>query len=56
LDDVAESEPISLIIAIQRGRSARFEYPRMHGLGAMLDPLFAAQTADIAIVAFDDEA
>lgn len=55
LDEAAESEPISLVIAIQRGRSARFEYPRMHGLGAMLDPIFAAQAAYIAIVAFDDE-
>ncbi len=53
LDEAAESEPVSLVVAIQCGRRADFELPRMHGLGAMLDPLMAQPDAKVAIVAFD---
>jgi len=36
LDEAVESEPISLVIALQTGRRALREFPRMKGLGAML--------------------
>ena len=39
LDQAAESEPLSLVVAVQVGRRADFELPRMHGLSAMLDPV-----------------
>jgi len=39
LDEAAESEPLSLVVAVQVGRRADFELPRMHGLSAMLDPV-----------------
>ena len=39
MDEVAEGEPVSLVVAIQRGRRADFEFPRMRGLSSMLDPL-----------------
>lgn len=55
LDEAAESEPVSLVIAIQCGRRADFELPRMRGLSAMLDPVFAQPDAKVAIVAFDSE-
>jgi VWFA-related protein len=53
LDEEAESEPVSLVIAIQRGRRAAYEFPRIEGLGSMLDPLMSAGLTQAAIVEFD---
>lgn len=56
LDETPEGQPISLVVAIQRGRRANYEFPRMQGLKSMLDPLFALGTARVAIVEFDSQA
>lgn len=53
LDEAAEGQPVSLIVAIQRGRRASYEFPRMQGLKSMLDPLFALGTARVAVLEFD---
>ena len=53
LDDTPEEQPISLVVAIQRGRRASYEFPRMQGLRTMLSPLFASGHAHIALVEFD---
>jgi VWFA-related protein len=53
LDEAAEGQPVSMVIAIQRGRRAGYEFPRMRGLGAMLDPLVAGGLGSVAIVEFD---
>jgi hypothetical protein len=37
LDEAAESQPISLIIAIQTGRRAMREFGRMRGVGSVLE-------------------
>src|SRR5215472_19022706 len=50
LDDAPEGQPISLVVAIQRGRRAFFEYDRMQGLKSMLSPLFATGNARVALV------
>jgi VWFA-related protein len=55
LDESPEAQPISLVIALQRGRSAANEFPRMQGLKTMLDPLFALGTARVAVVEFDSQ-
>ena len=55
LDEAAESEPVSLVVAVQCGRRADFELPRMHGLGLMLQPLLAQPETKVAIVAFDSQ-
>jgi VWFA-related protein len=55
LDEAPEGQPISLVVAIQRGRRANYEFPRMQGLKSMLDPLFALGTARVAIVEFDSQ-
>jgi VWFA-related protein len=55
LDESPEAQPISLVIAIQKGRSAAKEFPRMQGLKAMLDPLFTLGTTRIAVVEFDSQ-
>jgi len=55
LDESPEGQPVSLVVAIQRGRRADYEFPRMQGLKTMLDPLFAVGTARVAIVEFDSQ-
>jgi VWFA-related protein len=55
LDETPEGQPISLVVAIQRGRRAAYEFPRMQGLKSMLNPLFALDTARVAIVEFDSQ-
>ena len=53
LDETPEGQPISLVLAVQRGRRASYEFPRMQGLKTMLEPLFGPGTARVAIVEFD---
>ena len=55
LDEAPEGQPISLVVAIQRGGRAAYEFPRMQGLKSMLDPLFALGTARVAVVEFDSQ-
>jgi|SRR5580658_48368 VWFA-related protein len=55
LDDAPEGQPVSLVVAIQRGRRANYEFPRMRGLKSMLDPLFSLGTARVAVVEFDSQ-
>jgi VWFA-related protein len=55
LDEAPEGQPISLVVAIQTGRRAYYEFPRMQGLRSMLDPLFAQGTARVALVEFDSQ-
>jgi VWFA-related protein len=55
LDETPEGQPISLVVAIQRGRRAYAEFPRMQGLKSMLDPLFSMGTARVALVEFDSQ-
>jgi VWFA-related protein len=53
LDDSAESEPASVVVAIQTGRRAWREYSRMRGIGPMLSPVFNQLRSRIALVEFD---
>jgi len=53
LDEAPQGQPVSLVLAIQRGRRASYEFPRMQGLHSMLSPLFESGTSKIAIVEFD---
>ncbi len=55
LDEAPEGQPISLVVAIQRGGRASYEFPRMQGLKSMLDPLFTLGTARVAVVEFDSQ-
>ncbi len=54
-DEAPEGQPISLVVAIQRGRRTSYEFPRMQGLRSMLDPLFALGTARVAVMEFDSQ-
>ena len=53
LDEAAEDNPVSLVVAVQCGRRADFELPRMHGLAAMLQPVMDQPGSKIAVLAFD---
>ena len=53
LDDEAESDPISLILAVQTGRRAKREFPRMLGLNSLLNPVFDQPGSRVALVEFD---
>jgi VWFA-related protein len=53
LDETPQGQPVSLVIAIQKGRRASAEFDRMKGLTAMLGPLFDNGTARVALVEFD---
>lgn len=54
MDEASESEPISVVIAVQTGRRAFREFPRMRGLSALLEPVFAQAESRVALVEFDD--
>jgi VWFA-related protein len=53
LDEAPEGQPISLVVAIQRGRRANYEFPRIQGLKTMIDPVLSQGTARVAVVEFD---
>jgi VWFA-related protein len=53
LDEVFDVQPVSIVIAVQRGRRASNELNRMQGLSAMLNPLIGQGKTDFAIVEFD---
>lgn len=55
LDDEPEPAPISLIIAIQLGRTAQAELPRIRTLGTMLQPILSDGRNRAAIITFDSE-
>ncbi len=53
LDEAAEAEPVSLMIAVQSGRRAKREFGRLHGLPAMLEPVLRQPDTEAALVFFD---
>lgn len=55
LDDSAETEGLSLVIAVQCGRRARREFDRMKGLASMLDPALNEPNTEAALVYFDSK-
>jgi VWFA-related protein len=55
LDEAAEGLAVSVVVAIQRGRRANYEFSRIRGLSSMLDPLVAEGRGRVAIVEFDSQ-
>lgn len=55
LDEAAQGSQVSLVIAIQRGRRANYEFPRIRGLSAMLNPMLESGLSRVAIVEFDSQ-
>ena len=55
MDEAEPQEAVSLVIAIQSGRSALFEFERMKGISAMLDQIVSQPQVQTAIVVFDSD-
>jgi VWFA-related protein len=55
LDEEAESQPISLVVAVQTGRRANREFGRLTGLSSMLDPVVSNPNNEAAVVFFDSK-
>src|SRR5262249_4402651 len=53
MDEAEPEEAVSLVIAIQSGRSALREFERMKGLSSMLDQIVGQPQVQTAIVVFD---
>ncbi|HVP55783.1 MAG TPA: VWA domain-containing protein [Candidatus Eisenbacteria bacterium] len=53
VDEQAEAEPVSVVVAIQVGRRANFEFPRIRGLNAMLAPLLSEGRSQVAVLFVD---
>ena len=55
MDEEPESEPVSMMIAIQCGGRAKREFGRMNGLSSMLDPLLSNPQNEAAVLFFDSK-
>jgi VWFA-related protein len=55
LDESADAEPISLVIAVQCGRRSEREFGRMTGLAAMLDLVLSGRQNEAALLLFDSK-
>jgi VWFA-related protein len=53
LDDSAEFEPLSIVVALQTGRRAKREYSRIHGITSLIGPLLEQPETQVAVVEFD---
>lgn len=55
MDEAAEAEPVSLMIAVQCGRRANREFDRIRGLPSMLEPVVGQPDTETALVFFDSK-
>jgi len=55
LDESAQFRLAEVVVAVQVGRRADYELPRLRGLKSMLYPLFDQGHGEVAIIAFDSQ-
>ena len=55
MDEAEPGEAVSLVVAIQIGRSAPSEFQRMEGLSSMLDQIVDRPQVQTAVVTFDSQ-
>ncbi len=53
LDEAAEAQPISVVLAVQTGRRAKREFGKLTGLSSMLGPVLSHPNNEAAVVFFD---
>lgn len=53
LDETPDAEPVSIMVAVQVGRRADREFPRIRGLAAMFDAVLTAPNTEAALLLFD---
>jgi hypothetical protein len=55
LDQAAAGQPLSIMIALQRGRRANRKFGRISTLASMLDPILSDQNNEAALLLFDSK-
>lgn len=55
VDDDLDAQPVSLVVCIQRGRSAGLEFDKYARLGPLLDLFTAGERGEAALVVFDSK-
>jgi len=55
LEEAAEAQPISLVVAVQTGRRANREFVKLTGLSSMLDPVLSDPNNEATVVFFDSK-
>lgn len=55
VDDDLDSQPVSLVVCIQRGRSSALEFDKFANLGPLLELFTADGKGEAALVAFDSK-
>jgi VWFA-related protein len=55
LDEAAEAKPLSIMIAVQRGRRANREFDRTRSIASMLDPILGDENNEAALLLFDSK-
>ena len=55
LDEAPDSQMVSIVLAIQTGRRANYEFPRIKGLPSMLEPIISEGHAQVSVVEFDSD-
>jgi VWFA-related protein len=55
VDDDLDTQPVSLVVCIQRGRSSALEFSKLAKLGPLLDLFTAGGRGEVAFVEFDSK-
>jgi len=55
LEEAAEAQPISLVVAVQTGRRANREFGKLTGLSSILAPVLSDPNNEAAVVFFDSK-
>lgn len=55
IDDTLETQPISLVIAIEKSQDASAALERVQRLGSLIDPIIGDGKGEVAVVTFDSE-
>ena len=55
LNDAAEAAPMSIMIAVQRGRRAKREFEGIAGISTMLDPVLSGESTETSLLLFDSK-
>jgi VWFA-related protein len=55
LNESAEAAPLSIMIAVQRGRRAKREFQRIAGIFSMLDPVLSSENTEASLLFFDSK-
>jgi VWFA-related protein len=55
LDETVDDTPVSIVVAVQVGRTAPAEFPRIRALATMLEPIMARGNTRVALVTFDSQ-